>query len=64
MNHPSHDGLKIAAPPAQFDNHRPELGRPAPRIGEHSSDVLAEIGYTATEISDLVTSKTVISAPR
>ena len=55
MDHPAHDGLKIAAPPVQFDNQRPELRRPAPRIGEHSAEVLAEIGYTPTEISDLTT---------
>ena len=63
MDHPTRDGLKIAAPPAQFDNQRPELRRPAPRIGQHSAEVLAEIGYTPPEISELVTSNTVISAP-
>ena len=63
MDHPSHEGLKIAAPPAQFDNQRPELRRPAPGIGEHSAEVLAEIGYSPAEIADLLASGTVISAP-
>jgi crotonobetainyl-CoA:carnitine CoA-transferase CaiB-like acyl-CoA transferase len=64
MDHPTYDGLKIAAPPIQFDNQRPELRRPAPRLGEHSEEILAEIGYSPDEISGLVVSKTVISAPR
>jgi crotonobetainyl-CoA:carnitine CoA-transferase CaiB-like acyl-CoA transferase len=64
MDDPAHDGLKIAAPPVQFDNQVAELRRPAPGIGEHSAEVLAEIGYSPAEIADLVTSKTVISAPQ
>jgi crotonobetainyl-CoA:carnitine CoA-transferase CaiB-like acyl-CoA transferase len=64
MDHPVHEGLKIAAPPVQFDNQRPELRRPAPGIGEHSAEVLAEIGYSPAEIADLVTTKTVMSAAR
>ena len=28
--------------------------RPAPRLGEHTSTLLAEVGYSAAEIDDLV----------
>ena len=64
MDHPAIDGLKIAAPPVQFDNQQAAVCRPAPRIGEHSAEVLAELGYTPDEISGLVASKTVIEGPR
>jgi crotonobetainyl-CoA:carnitine CoA-transferase CaiB-like acyl-CoA transferase len=64
MDHPAHTGLKIAASPVQFDNQHAELRRPAPGIGEHSAEVLTEIGYSPAEIGALVTSKTVISVPR
>jgi len=60
MDHPAHDGLKIAAAPVQFDNQQPAIRRPAPGIGEHSAEVLAEIGYSPAEIADLLASKTVI----
>jgi crotonobetainyl-CoA:carnitine CoA-transferase CaiB-like acyl-CoA transferase len=60
MDHPVHAGLKIAAAPVQFDNQPAELHRSAPGIGEHSAEVLAEIGYSPAEIAELVTSKTVI----
>jgi crotonobetainyl-CoA:carnitine CoA-transferase CaiB-like acyl-CoA transferase len=64
MDHPAHAGLKIAAPPVQFDNQRPAIRRPAPEIGQHSAEVLAEIGYAPAEIADLLAAKTVIAAPR
>ncbi|HEY1698163.1 MAG TPA: CoA transferase [Trebonia sp.] len=64
MDHPGHAGMKIAAPPVQFDNQRPQLRRAGPRLGEHTEEVLAEIGYTSAEISELVSDKTVISDPR
>jgi crotonobetainyl-CoA:carnitine CoA-transferase CaiB-like acyl-CoA transferase len=64
MDHPEHAGLKIAAPPVQFDNQQAAIRRPAPGIGEHSAEVLAEIGYSPAEISELVAGETVIVAPR
>jgi crotonobetainyl-CoA:carnitine CoA-transferase CaiB-like acyl-CoA transferase len=64
MDHPEVDGLKVAAPPVQFDNQQPAIRRPAPVIGEHSAEVLSEVGYTPAEIAGLLASKTVISAPK
>src|SRR6201994_4119637 len=63
MDHPELAGLKIAAPPVQFDNQQAAVRRPAPRIGEHSAEVLAELGYTRDEIAGLVASRTVVAAP-
>jgi crotonobetainyl-CoA:carnitine CoA-transferase CaiB-like acyl-CoA transferase len=60
MDHPEYPRLKVAAPPVQFDGQRAEIRRGAPRIGEHSAEVLAEIGYSPGEISELVTSHIVI----
>jgi crotonobetainyl-CoA:carnitine CoA-transferase CaiB-like acyl-CoA transferase len=60
MDHPEYPGLKLAAPPVQFDGQCAEIRRGAPWIGEHSAEVLAEIGYSPGEISELVTSHVVI----
>jgi crotonobetainyl-CoA:carnitine CoA-transferase CaiB-like acyl-CoA transferase len=60
MDHPTRDGLKIAAAPVQFDNQQPAIRRPAPQIGEHSAEVLAELGYEPAEIDALRTAKVVI----
>ena len=59
MDHPEVDGLKIAAPPVQFDSQQAALRRPAPRIGEHSAEILAEVGYSPAEISELLASRVV-----
>jgi crotonobetainyl-CoA:carnitine CoA-transferase CaiB-like acyl-CoA transferase len=63
MDHPEYDGLKLAAAPVQFDNQPVQIRRSAPRLGEHSEQILAEIGYSPDEISELVTSQVVTSAP-
>jgi crotonobetainyl-CoA:carnitine CoA-transferase CaiB-like acyl-CoA transferase len=63
MDHPEYDGLKLAAAPVQFDNQPAQIRRSAPRLGEHSEQILAEIGYSPDEISELVTSQVVTSAP-
>lgn len=49
------DGLSVplVRAPVQVDERRPGLGR-APRLGQHSRQVLGEIGYEADEIDRLV----------
>lgn len=44
--------LRLVAPPVQFDGARYETRR-APRHGEHTDEVLAEIGYAMDEILQL-----------
>ena len=62
MAHPTHPPLRLAAAPAQFDNALPEIRRPGPDHGEHSREVLAELGYTPEEIDRLVAAKAVLVA--
>jgi len=40
--------------PSQWSETQPSATRPAPRLGEHSSEVLAEIGYSEEKISSLL----------
>lgn len=37
-------GVKVAGLPIEFNGQRPRSARPAPRPGEHSEEVLAELG--------------------
>jgi formyl-CoA transferase len=39
--------------PAQFGDERPPLGGPAPMLGEHTDEVLRELGYDAAAITAL-----------
>ena len=63
MAHPDHPTLKVAAPPVQFDNTLPAVRRPGPELGEHSVEVLGELGYSAEEVERLAADGVVV-APR
>jgi crotonobetainyl-CoA:carnitine CoA-transferase CaiB-like acyl-CoA transferase len=41
-------------PPSTWSRTQPEATRPAPRLGEHSTEILREAGMSETEIDDLL----------
>ena len=59
--HPSEGPLRAPRTPTNWSESQPGARRPAPRLGEHSVEVLRETGYSDAEIADLqrhgVTSK-------
>ena len=52
--HPIAGRMREARPPERLDGTPSALRRPAPGLGEHSAEVLAEVGYTAAEIAELM----------
>ena len=60
------EGRKVGLPalPIEFgpDRDRPGIRLQAPRMGEHSRDVLAEAGYTEAEIAGLIDTGAVVGA--
>jgi crotonobetainyl-CoA:carnitine CoA-transferase CaiB-like acyl-CoA transferase len=60
MQHPNYDSLKIAASPVQFENQFPQIRRGAPKLGEHSKELLEELGYSSDDIADLLSGGTVV----
>jgi crotonobetainyl-CoA:carnitine CoA-transferase CaiB-like acyl-CoA transferase len=62
MPHPTRANLRLAAAPAQFDDELPAIRRPGPEIGEHSREILAELGYEKDDAEQLV-QKGVVVAP-
>jgi crotonobetainyl-CoA:carnitine CoA-transferase CaiB-like acyl-CoA transferase len=51
--HPGHLDARLASSPVQFDGHGLQVRRPAPTIGEHSNEVLREVGLTDNHILEL-----------
>ncbi len=62
VDHPSEGRLRSPGVPTRWSGTPPALdATPAPRLGEHSEQVLREIGYDGAEIARLLASSTTTS---
>ena len=59
LNHPDIGRVRQPVPAARFDRTPARIQGPAPRIGEHSAAILAELGLEAAEIERLATEEVV-----
>ena len=50
MDHPVAGRIRQPRPAARFDKTPAEISRPAPVLGEHTAELLAEIGLSAAEL--------------
>ena len=54
--HPSEGALRAMRTPTTWSRSRPGIPRPAPRLGEHSAEVLREAGYSDAQIAEMAKS--------
>jgi len=53
VEHPSEGKIKVLAVPSEWSESSPEYRRHTPRLGEHTSEVLREVGLSDAEIDRL-----------
>jgi crotonobetainyl-CoA:carnitine CoA-transferase CaiB-like acyl-CoA transferase len=57
VEHPRLGKMRVARNPVLLDHGGPEITRPCPMLGEHSEEILRELGYSATAIQELVAAR-------
>jgi crotonobetainyl-CoA:carnitine CoA-transferase CaiB-like acyl-CoA transferase len=61
-DHPGSDGVKWVAPPVAVPGERFTVRYPAPQLGEHTGDVLGDLGYDAGRVAELAAEGVVVDA--
>jgi crotonobetainyl-CoA:carnitine CoA-transferase CaiB-like acyl-CoA transferase len=56
VEHPTEGRIKTLAVPSEWSESKPEYRRHAPRLGEHTREVLREAGYEETDVERLLDS--------
>ena len=57
LNYEEFGEVRQARPAARFEKTPSEISRAAPKLGEHSKEILLDLGYTEEKISSLISEK-------
>ena len=62
VEHPTEGAMRSMAVPSAWSESPPGTPGPAPRLGEHSVEVLRETGYSSSEIETLIAARVTLTA--
>jgi len=54
VDHPSEGKIRVLAVPSEWSESKPEYRRHAPRLGEHTREVLREAGFSVQQIQEMI----------
>lgn len=57
VNHPTEGAIRVAKPPTRFAGSPANVRRHVPRLGEHTDEILRELGFTDAEITAITARK-------
>jgi CoA:oxalate CoA-transferase len=63
IEHPRLGRMQVARNPVLLDRDGPDVERPAPMLGEHSEEILLELGYAPEAIQELAAARATMLAP-
>jgi crotonobetainyl-CoA:carnitine CoA-transferase CaiB-like acyl-CoA transferase len=61
LEHPSAGHIKVVGTPLKLSFTPASIRMPPPILGEHTTDILQSLGYTASEITELIESNVIQS---
>jgi len=53
FDHPRAGRVRVLKHPVQYSSGEATLRRPPPDLGQHTTEVLLEVGYTAEQLADM-----------
>ena len=62
--HPTQGDIRTIRPTTRYSGSPQKVTRPAPELGQHSDELLAELGYASAEINDMVARGVAVAQPR